>query len=182
MLPTILIHLVFHSSTPGLTRFAPEVYAAQPRVRTDVLDFSHMPPPQSDWKALDVLCEEIVKNVGGGSKMAKAVELAVCFAMADVFTIGGKECEVGASDVPPVAHTHHILWAGIVGPSLGLYGIIYKVHDPVHLPLALVPGQGVHQEPVVQDHHDQVPMLDAKCLQKVAVLVGKDILIPHHLR
>ena len=27
MLPTILIHLAFHSSTPGLTRFVPEVYA-----------------------------------------------------------------------------------------------------------------------------------------------------------
>ena len=44
----------------------------------DVLDFSHMPPLQSDRKALDVLCEEIIKNMGGASKMAKAVEPAAC--------------------------------------------------------------------------------------------------------
>ena len=58
MLPTILIHLAFHSSTPGLTRFVPEVYAAWPKFRTDVLDFSHAPPLQSNWKALDVLPEK----------------------------------------------------------------------------------------------------------------------------
>ena len=51
MLPTILIHLAFHLSTPGLTRFMPEVYAAQPKFRMDALDFSHVPPLQSDWKA-----------------------------------------------------------------------------------------------------------------------------------
>ena len=86
ILPTIPIHLAFHSSTPGLTRFEPEVYSTWPRFRTDVLDFSHMPPPQSDWKALDVLCQEILKNMGGASKMAKVVEEpAACFA------VGGEE-------------------------------------------------------------------------------------------
>ena len=153
----------------------------------DVLDFSHMPPLQSNRKVLDVLHEEILKNMGGASKTAKAVEPAACFAMADLSTIGGKACEVGASDGPTNSPTcHHVLQAGIVRPSLGLNGIIHKVHDPVHLPLALVPGQGVHQEPVVQDHLDQVPMLDLmldpKHLQKVAVLMGQDILILHHLR
>ena len=143
MLPTIPIHLAFHSSTPGLTSFVPEVYAAWPRFRTDVLDFSHMPPPQSNWKALDILHEEIIKNMGGASKMAKAVEPAACFAVADLSTIGGKACKVGASDGPTNSpHACHVLWAGIVRPSLGLHGIIHKVHDPVHLPLALVPGQG----------------------------------------
>ena len=44
MLPTIPLHLAFHSSTPGLTGFVPEVYAAQPRSRMDILDFSHVPP------------------------------------------------------------------------------------------------------------------------------------------
>ena len=100
MFPTIPIHLAFHLSTPGLTRFMPEVYAARARFRMDVLDFSHMPPPQSDWKALDVLHEEILKNMGGAPKMAKVVELAVCFAMADLSTIGAKACEVGTGDGP----------------------------------------------------------------------------------
>ena len=100
MLPTILIHLAFHSSTPGLTSFMPEVYAAQPRFRMDVLDFSHMPPLQSDRKVLYVLCEEIIKNMGGASKMAKAIEPSACFFMADLSTIGRKACEVGASDGP----------------------------------------------------------------------------------
>ena len=65
MLPTIPIHLAFHSSTPGLPRFVPEVYAAWSKFRTDALDFSHTPPPQSDRKVLDVLCEEIVNNMHG---------------------------------------------------------------------------------------------------------------------
>ena len=39
MLPTILIHLAFHPSTPGLTSFVPEIYAAWPRFRTDVFGF-----------------------------------------------------------------------------------------------------------------------------------------------
>ena len=76
MLLTILIHLAFHSSTPGLTSFEPEVYTDWPKFRTDVLDFSHTPPPQSDRKALDVLREEIIKIMGGASKMAKVVEPA----------------------------------------------------------------------------------------------------------
>ena len=43
MLSTILLQLSFHSSTPGLTSFAPEVYAARPKSRMDILDFSHTP-------------------------------------------------------------------------------------------------------------------------------------------
>ena len=120
MLPTILISLAFHSSTPWLTRFAPEVYAARPRFRTDVLDFSHTPPLQSDRKLLDVLHEEILKNMGGAPKMVKPVELAGCFAIADLSTIGVKACEVGASDGPtssrctscsPGQHSHTQSWS-----------------------------------------------------------------------
>ena len=96
----MLIHLAFHPSTPGLTGFVPEVYAAWPRSRMDVLDFSHMPPLQSDQKVLDILHEEIIKNMGGASKMAKAVQPAVCFAVVDLSTIGAKAYEVGAGDGP----------------------------------------------------------------------------------
>ena len=74
MLPTIPIHLAFHSSTLGLTGFVPEVYTAWPKFRTDPLDFSHVPPLQSNWKVLDVLHEEIVQNVCGATEMAKAVD------------------------------------------------------------------------------------------------------------
>ena len=74
MLPTIPIHLAFHLSTPGLTGFTPEVYAAQPKSRMDALDFSHTPPLQSNWKVLDVLCEEIVKNTCGALYTDKAVD------------------------------------------------------------------------------------------------------------
>ena len=37
MLPTIPLHLAFQSATPGPTGFAPEVYTARPRSRTDIL-------------------------------------------------------------------------------------------------------------------------------------------------
>ena len=87
MLPTIPIHLAFHSSTPGLTRFTPEVYAAWPKFRTDALDFSHVPPLQSNQKVLDVLCEEIFNNMCGTPKTTKAVEPTWCLAMADVSTL-----------------------------------------------------------------------------------------------
>ena len=113
-LPTILIHLAFNSSTPGLTSFIPEVYAAQPWFRMDILDLSHMPPPQRDHKASDVLCKEIIKNMGGASKMAKAVEPAMCFTMAPLSIIGGKACKVGAGDGPTNSP-----WASHVSCSLG---------------------------------------------------------------
>ena len=68
MLPTILIHLAFHSATPMLTSFALEVYASQPWLRTNILDAMHTPPLDSDWKAMDVLYQEIINNLGGAPK------------------------------------------------------------------------------------------------------------------
>ena len=109
MLPTIPIHLAFHSSTPGLTSFAPEVYAAQPRSGTDILDFSHVPPLQSSQKVLDVLCEEIVKNVCGATE-DKGVEPTWLMSVANVSTVGVKAAEVGASDGPTSSpHVSHSL-------------------------------------------------------------------------
>ena len=55
MLPTIPLQLAFNMATPGLTGFAPEVYAARPKSRTDLLDFSHVPPLKSKWNAMSVL-------------------------------------------------------------------------------------------------------------------------------
>ena len=78
MLPTILLHLMFQSAVPGLTRFAPEVYAARPKSRTDISDFSHAPPLRSDRKAIDVLCEETVKNARGTTDKVKAIQPTCC--------------------------------------------------------------------------------------------------------
>ena len=123
---------------PGLTGFVPEVYATQTRFRMDAFGFLLMHhPPQSNWKALDILCEEIVNNVCGAPEKAKVVEQKWCMAMSNVSTMGAKACKVGASDGPTSSpHVHPILPAGIVGPGLSPHGIIHKVPDPVHPPLA----------------------------------------------
>ena len=55
MLPTIPLQLAFHSATPGLTSFVPEVYATRPKSRMDILDFSHVPLPQSDQTVMTML-------------------------------------------------------------------------------------------------------------------------------
>ena len=51
MLPTILIHVAFHTATPMLTSFALEVYAGWPWLRMNIMDLMLMPPPQSDRMA-----------------------------------------------------------------------------------------------------------------------------------
>ena len=47
-----------------------------------------MPPLRGDWKAFNVLREEILKKIGGASKMVKAVKLAGCLSVASL-SIGG---------------------------------------------------------------------------------------------
>ena len=85
----------------------PEVYTAQPKSRMDILDFCHVPPPQSDWKALDVLREEIVKNVCGTTEKEKAIQPTWLMSMANVSTIGVKAAEVGAGDGPTSSPCMH---------------------------------------------------------------------------
>ena len=99
VLSTILLQLAFHSATPGPTGFRPEVHAARPKSRMDTLDFSHMPPLQSDQKAIDVLCEEIIKNACGTTE-EKAIQPTRLMSMANVSTIGVKAAETGAGDGP----------------------------------------------------------------------------------
>ena len=96
MLPTIPLHLSFQSAVPGLTGFTPEVYAAWPKSRMDILDFSHVPPLQSNQKAMHVLREEIVKNACGTTDKVKAIQPTWLLSMANVSTIGVKAAEVGA--------------------------------------------------------------------------------------
>ena len=98
MLPTILLQLAFHSATPGLTGFMPEVYAAWPQM--DTLDFSHAPPLLSGRKALDVLCEEIVNNVCGVTEKDKGVEPTWMMSVANVATVGVKAVKASVGDSP----------------------------------------------------------------------------------
>ena len=125
----------------------------------------------------------------GATEMDKAIDPTWLMTMSNVSTIGVKTIKVGAGDdptssrrmsCPPSQHSQTRSW------SLQHHS---QVPDPVHLPLAPVPGQGVHQVPVVQDLCNQAPVpaltldltLDSKCLQKAVILVSQDALAPHHL-
>ena len=55
MLPSIPLQLAFNTATAGLIGCTPEVYAAQPKMRTDGLDFSHVPQPGSNQDVMAVL-------------------------------------------------------------------------------------------------------------------------------
>ena len=109
MLPTILIHLAFHSTMLMLTSFALEVYASRPWLRMNIMDLMHTPPLQSDQMALDVLREEIINNLGGAPKAAKVVEPMACFSVPSLSSVGGQAGEVGTGDgtakSPCTSHT-----------------------------------------------------------------------------
>ena len=120
MLPTIPIHLAFHSSTPGLTSFMPEVYATRPWFRTDILDLTHMPPLQSDRKALDVLCEEIVKNMCGASKWPRLLNQQCAFLWHHCLQLVEEQVKsmpVMAQPIVCMHHVHHILRASVARPD-----------------------------------------------------------------
>ena len=57
MLSIISLQLAFNTATAGLIGCTPEVYAAWPKMRTDGLDFSHVPPPGSNQDMMAVLYE-----------------------------------------------------------------------------------------------------------------------------
>ena len=109
--PPYMLHLSFQSVVPGLTRFAPEVYAAWPKSRTDILDFSHMQPPQSVWRAMHVLSKEIVKNAHGTTDKVKAIQPTWLLSMANLSTIGVKAAEAGAGNGPSTSQcaSHSLL-------------------------------------------------------------------------
>ena len=94
---------------PTLTGFAPEVYAAWPKSRMDLLDFSHAPPLQSDQRVMHVLCKEILRSAHGPTDKVKAIQPTWLLSMANVSTIGVKAAEAGASDGPSTSHAHLIL-------------------------------------------------------------------------
>ena len=195
MLPTIPLHLAFHSSTPALTGFMPDVYTAQPWSRTDILDFSHVPPLQSSWKVLDVLREEIVKNVHGATEKDKGVEPTWLTSMANVSTVGVKATKVGASDCPTSSpHTSYSPGRHSWTRSLSLH-----CHSQSSRSSSSSSGSGSRSGSMSgssssgssqlgsssNSHAGSCkldPTLDLKCLKKAVVLVGQNALTPHHLR
>ena len=135
----------------------------------DVLDLTHMPPLQGDQKALDVLHEEIIKNMHGASTMAKVVEPATCALLWHHYLpLVERHVKLVLVMALPIAHAHHACHTLQAShsrtQSAVSTGIIPKAHDPAHPPQALVPSQGVHQDPVVQAlSHDQHPMCRISC-------------------
>ena len=65
----------------------------------DLLEFSHMPPLQSDWNVMTVLCEEIVKNAHGTTE-EKTIHPTWLMSIASVSTIGVKPVKTGGGDGP----------------------------------------------------------------------------------
>ena len=170
MLPTIPLQLAFHSSTPGLTRFVHQK-SMLPSLSLGWIFWISLTctPLQSNWR-VDVLCEEIAKNVCGATEKDKGVDPTWLMSMANVSTIGVKAAEVGAGDGPTSSPcVHLILLAGIVRPGLSLCSIIHKVLDPAHLPLAPVPGQGACQVPAAQAHCNQAPVLSLTLALKLSL-------------
>ena len=96
MLLTILLQLTFNMVTPGLAGFAPEVYAALLKSRMDLLDFSYVPPPKSEW---NVMSEEVVKNVHDTTE-EKAVPPTWFLSVAPVSSISVKAVKAGGGDGP----------------------------------------------------------------------------------
>ena len=76
MLPTIPLQLAFNTATAGLPGCTPKVYAVQPKMGTDGLDFSHAPPPGSDRDAMTVLGKEILKSTRGTKREGNAAHMA----------------------------------------------------------------------------------------------------------
>ena len=113
MVPTIQHQLTFHMATLGLASFAPEVYAALPKSRTDLLDFSYVPPLKSEQNVMSVLQKEVVKNVYGTTE-EKAVPPTWLLSVVPMSSISVKAVKASGSDGPtsspcvpgsPAAHT-----------------------------------------------------------------------------
>ena len=99
MLPTVPLQLAFNTATLGLTGFAPEVYAAWPNSRMDLLDFSHAPPPRNNQNMMTVLHEEIIKMHMVLQK-EKAIQPTWLMSITNVSTISVRAAETGGSDGP----------------------------------------------------------------------------------
>ena len=69
MLPTVLVDLAFHTIVPMLTGFTLEEYASKPWLKTNILNLMHTLTPHCKCMAMDVLCDEIVCNLGGVPKV-----------------------------------------------------------------------------------------------------------------
>ena len=75
----------------------------------DLLEFSHMPPLQSDWNVMTVLCEEIVKNAHGTTE-EKTIHPTWLMSIASVSTIGStSQSRLVVVMALPVVRMHLVL-------------------------------------------------------------------------
>ena len=193
MLPTIPIHLASDSSPPGLTGFMPEVYAAWPWFKTDVLDLMHIRHHHKVIRRCWMYCvKRLLKTWVMHQRRQRWLNQQCAFPWHQCLPLVERQAKSAPVMAPPrilVCPTHRVLWASVAEPTHGLglclHSVIHKVQDPVHPPLAPALGLGVHQEQAVQDPHDQDPALGLvpapKCDQKVAVLMHQVALALHPL-
>ena len=97
MLPTILLQITFNIATQGITSFALEVYAALPKSRTDLLDFSYVPALKSEQYVMSVLHEEIAKDTHGMTE-EKTVPPTWLMSVAPMASISVKAVETDGGD------------------------------------------------------------------------------------
>ena len=98
------------------------------------MDLTHTPPLQSNWRALDVLCEEIINNLGGTSKQPRWLSQQLVFPCLHYLLLMDRQASPVLVMAPPRVHvppTYHALWASAAKPSLHLHSIIHEVHNPV---------------------------------------------------
>ena len=100
MLPTIPLQLAFNTATARLLGCTPEVYAAQPKMRTDGLDFSHAPPPGSDRDAMAVLRKEILKSMCGTEE--KAIQPTWLLTVASVGSVVSRRWRMKVVIIPTI--------------------------------------------------------------------------------
>ena len=146
---------------------------------------------------LDVLHEEIVKNVCGTKEKDKGVEPTWLMSVANVSTVGVKAAKVGAGDGPTSSpHVSH---------SPGWHSQTRSPSPHCHSQSSRSSSSssgsssrsGVHLVPTAQVHLNWAlavsltlalqlalaldPKLDLKHLQTAVVLVSQNALAPHHL-
>ena len=144
MLPTIPIHLAFHTAILMLTGFTPEVYASRPWLKMNIMDLTHMPPPQSDQDGHWMCCMKRLSTTSVvHQRWLRWLNQQLVFPCLHCLLLVERQVRSALVMALPrvcVPPTHHTLWAGTAKPGLHLHSIIHEVHNPVHLPLALVPG------------------------------------------
>ena len=88
--------------------FMLEVYASRPWLKSNLMDLMQTPPPCRDRKALDVLCEEIIKNLSDAPQVSNVHLPTACLSVPSLDSIIMQAGEGGTSDDTTMnPHTSH---------------------------------------------------------------------------